>query len=638
MRITHFFKTKGAGLAAGTLAALLATTSLAQDYSEAPMLAEQVAAGILPSVDERLPLEPRVVTPYNEIGTYGGTWRRAFRGPSDDRGPQKLMEPRIVRFVQAEPGVFDIEPGWASSYEINETSTEFTFHIREGLKWSDGHPVTTEDVLFYFEDVIGDDNPWPWPSLLQQGDERAVVAAVDDLTFTVTFAQPSPLFVTRLGREYVWMAKPAHYLRQFHPAYASADELKAAAAEFEVEGWEDLWGRRGKAESYWMNPEVPTLSAWTITTPPPAEQVVFERNPYYYAVDTEGNQLPYIDQITHDLFQDTETLNLWVAQGRIDLQQRHMGVGNFPFFKENEGAGDYEVVIWSGLEVDTLWPNQTTNDPVMAKMFQTADFREAMNVALDRETINEIVFAGLTTPMQAAPPEGSAIFNEDFVAKWAEYDPDRANALLDGMGLTERDSDGFRLRPDGETLEIIITTALFASDINMLELVSEFWSEVGIKTSLDVVERTLYLDRVNANEVMMGHWPMGRAALILIDPAAYAGTLADNSWATAWGEFYLNRANPKDFAVAPPEDHLLNDVWALLDQASTAATQEDAMALGAEVLALHAEAPNWVGVVGAAPNLFIRSNRMGNFPEGFIRDDITRDIGIIPTEQLYIKE
>lgn len=636
MRITHLNMNRGGGFATGLMAALLTTAAWAQDYSQAPMLDALVAAGTLPDVADRLPSDPRIVTPYDEIGTYGGVWRRAFTGASDDRGPQKLMEPRIVRFVQTAPGVFDIEPGWASSYEINETSTEFTFHIRDGLRWSDGHPVTTEDVLFYFEDVVGDDNPWPWPSLLQQGDARAVVAAVNDLTFTVTFAEPSPLFIPRLGREYVWMASPAHYLSQFHPNYTSEDELSAAAAAFNAEGWEDLWGRRGLAESFWLNPDVPTLSAWTVTTPPPAEQVIFERNPFFYAVDTEGNQLPYIDQIQHDLFQDVETLNLWVAQGRIDLQQRHMGVGNFPFFMENREAGDYDVVVWSGLEVDTLWPNQTTSDTVMAELFQQASFREAMNVALDREAINEIVFAGLTTPMQAGPPEGSAIYNEDLVATWVGYDPDRANALLDGLGLTERDGDGYRLRPDGETLEIIISTALFASDINMLELVAEFWADVGIKTSLDVIERTLYLDRVNANEVMMGHWPMGRAAFFLIDPAAYAASLADGPWAPAWGEYYLDRG--RDYATAPPEDHLLYGVWDRLDAASVAATQEEAIALGEEILALHAEAPNWVGVVGAAPNLFIQSNRMGNFPEGFIRDDITRDIGIIPTEQLFIRE
>lgn len=622
-------------LASTSLVSLLMATSLLA-YEEAPMLEAMVSAGALPPVEDRLPSEPRVITPYDEIGTYGGTWRRAFTGPADDRGPQKLMEPRAVRFVQTAEGEFGIELGWVSGYEINETATQFTFTIREGLKWSDGHPVTTEDVAFYFEQVVGDGNPWPWPSLMVQGDTRATVEILDDLTFRISFAQPSPLFIPQLGRDYVWLVSPAHYMGQFHPDFATEEELAAAAAKFGVETWQDLWGRRGLAESFWLNPDLPTLSPWVITTPPPASQVTFTRNPYYYAVDTEGNQLPYIDYITHDLFEDPETLNLWVAQGRIDLQQRHILVGNYPFFMENRAAGDYEVVIWDGLDVETLWPNQTTSDTVMAKLFQTADFRQALNIAVDRDAINEIVYAGLAAPMQAGPVEGSAIYDADLVSTWSEYDPAAANALLDGLGLTGRDADGFRQRPDGKTLEIIITTALFASDIRTLELVQEFWSEIGVKATLDVVDRTLYLDRVNANDVMMGHWPMGRAAYFLIDAGAYAATLTDSPWANSWGEFRMGTG--KEFAVAPPEDHMINQVWDMLDAALVAGSEDEAKAIGAEILALHAVAPNWIGLVGGAPNLFIRSNRMGNFPEGFVRDDITRDIGIIPTEQLFMRE
>lgn len=634
MNLTSYRPRPLAGVITGIAALLISTAAFA--YDEAPMLEEMVAAGALPSVEDRLPIAPRVVTPYDQIGTYGGTWRRAFTGPSDDRGPQKLMEPRAVRFVQTDEGTFGIEPAWVSGYEINDTATEFTFTIREGLRWSDGELVTTEDVSFYFEQVVGDDNPWPWPSLLTQGDRRAVVEIVDELTFQIVFPEPSPLFIPRLGREYVWLVSPAHYMGQFHPDFASEEELAAAAAEFGVETWQDLWGRRGLAESFWLNPDLPTLSPWTITTPPPASQVTFTRNPYYYAVDPDGNQLPYIDYITHDLFEDVETLNLWVAQGRIDLQQRHMRVGNFPFFMENRESGNYDVVIWSGLDVETLWPNQTTNDTVLAELFQQAAFRQALNIAVDRETINEIVFAGLAAPMQAGPAEGAAIFDANLVSTWTDYDPNAANVLLDGMGLIDRDGDGFRLRPDGETLEIIITTSLFASDIRTLELVQEFWGDIGVKATLDVVDRTLYLDRVNANDVVMGHWPMGRAAYFLIDAGAYAATLTDSPWANAWGEYRLDRG--REFAIAPPEDHMINEVWTLLDQALVAGSEEEALEIGADILSLHAEAPNWVGLVGGAPNLFIRSNRVGNFPEGFIRDDITRDIGIIPTEQLFIRE
>jgi peptide/nickel transport system substrate-binding protein len=628
--------TKAARSAAGALVASLLSTAAAYAYSEAPMLSEKVAAGLLPPVAERLPDAPRVIEPYESIGTYGGTWRRAFTGPGDDRGPQKLMEPRIVRFVQTDEDSFGLEPTWVSGVEVDETSTAFTFTIREGLKWSDGAPVTTEDVRFYFEDFIGNDTIERWPGTLKSASGNASLTVIDDLTFTITFPDPSPLFLSKLARDYTWIAMPKHYLSQFHPNYATEAELAAAAAAFGVETWKDLWGRRGKAESFWLNPAVPTLSPWVITVPPPAEQVVFERNPYYYAVDTEGNQLPYIDRITHDLFQDAETLKLWVVQGRIDLQQRHIRTGDFPFFKENEAAGGYEVVTWRSLDVETLWPNQTGPDAVMADLFRDARFREALNIAIDREAVNELVFAGLATPMQAGPAKGSAIYSEALVAKWAEYDPGRANALLDEMGLTARDGDGYRLRPDGQTLDIVLTTALFASDIKVLELVTDFWKDVGVKVSIDLIERGAYIDRTANNDVVMGHWPMGRAANFLIDTGAYSGRLADSPWAPAWGN-YLD-TNDKPYAAAPPEGHMLHEVWDLIGKAEVAASEAEAFDLGEQILDLHAEAPNWIGIVGGAPNLFIRSNRLKNFPENFIRDDITRDIGIIPTEQLFIAE
>lgn len=620
---------------AGAITAVLFSAS-AHAMNEAPMLAEQVAAGTLPPLEERLPSNPRVIDPYEEIGTYGGTWRRAYKGASDDRGPQKLMEARIVRFVQQDETGFAIQPAWASDYSVNKSSDEFTFTIRDGLRWSDGDLVTTEDVSFYFEHVIGEGNPYSWPSLLTTPSGNATLTVIDDLTFKVSFPEPSPLFIQVLGRAYVWLISPSHYMKQFHPAFVSEAELAQAAESFGVETWQDLWGRRGKAESFFLNPELPVLSPWKIEVPPPAETSTFVRNPYYYAVDSEGNQLPYIDRISHDLFQDVETLNLWVAQGRIDLQQRHISVGNYPFFKENESKGDYEVVIWSGLEIETLWPNQNSTDAVLAKLFQQADFREALNLAVDRETINEVSFAGLATPMQAGPPKGALIHNPELVKKWADYDPDEADKLLDSLGLTERDKSGYRLRPDGKTLEIIITTPLFQTNIKTLELVVDNWKDVGIKTTIEVIERSAYLDRVGASEVHMGHWNMGRSANFMIEPGAYEAVIKDSPWAITWGSY---RKDPSaSVSEAPPADHMLNEVWALVDQAEVSGSEEEAMKLGAEILKLHAEAPNWIGLVGQAPNLFIKSDRLGNFPEGFIRDDITRDIGIIPTEQLFIRQ
>lgn len=635
--MTHLSLTGRAflSLAAASVGLAMATSALA--YQQAPNLEAKVAAGALPPVDERLPSNPRVIAPISETGQYGGTWRRAFRGRSDDRGPQKVLEARVMRFVQKDESGFELVPAWVSDVTVNEDSTSFTFTIRDGLRWSDGEPVTTEDVAFYFEVVASDigDDDGNYPDTLVAGGERARLTIADDLTFSVDFAVPAPLFLQRLARDYTWMAFPKHYMAQFTPMYASEDDLAQAAEDFGVATYQDLWGRRGAMQSFWLNPDLPTLSAWTITTPPDGEVATFTRNPYYYAVDTEGNQLPYIDEIRHDLFQDAETLNLWIAQGRIDLQSRHVQIGDYPFLVENEANGDYKVVLWRSLNVGNLWPNQTTADPVLAKLFSTPDFRQALNLAVDRETINEVAYAGFGTPMQAGPAPGSQIVSEALLTKWIDYDPEHAEALLDEMGLAERDGDGYRLRPDGKPLAVTITVNI-AEDLRPLELVADDWERIGIRTTLEPIERTLYLERMNNNDVEVTAWDIDRAANFLIQPGAYEATLTDRPWAQAYGFWRSDPTNP--LAIEPPADHMLHKVWALLDEAAVATSEEKAFALGKQVLDLHAEAPNWVGLVGGAPAVFIVSDRVGNFPENFIMDDLTRDIGIIPTEQLFLRQ
>ena len=119
------------------------------DAMEAPMLAEMVASGELPPLEERIPADPKVVQVVEEAGQYGGNWRRAYNGISDRWGLTKLLEERIIEFeIDPADGTISIEPNWADEFTISYYTRGFTFHIREGLKWSDGVPVTTEDVRF----------------------------------------------------------------------------------------------------------------------------------------------------------------------------------------------------------------------------------------------------------------------------------------------------------------------------------------------------------------------------------------------------------------------------------------------------------------------------------------------------------
>jgi peptide/nickel transport system substrate-binding protein len=611
-------------------------------YSEAPMLAEMVAAGDIPPVDERLPSNPRVLPVYEEIGQYGGTLRRAYKGVTDRWGPTKLQEERIVEFYPDADGNITLVPNWVDEFSINDTNTEFTFHIREGLRWSDGVPVTTEDVRFWYEDIYLTTYFQETPHQnLTSGGNPLEIEIVDDLTFVVKFTDPYPLFPIIMAKESTGspgltrdtFLLPSHYLQDFHPNYKSEDELAALAAEYGVEGWSDLWGSKGPIQSWWLNPDLPVISAWKIETPPPGERVVMVRNPYYWQVDAEGNQLPYIDYITHDLFESLETLNLWIVQGQIDFQARHIdGLGNYTLFKENEDAGNYHLNVWLGGGVDALYPNLNTPDPVLAELFNDPRFRQALSVAINRSEINEIVYSGLGEPRQASPISGSTNFDAEFEKKWAEYDPDTANALLDELGLTERDGSGFRLRPDGETLQVIITTR--NDDTTKLELVKAYWEEVGIKTVINLVERSLYTEQANSGEVEIGEWGFDRQSVIAADPRRYTAALTDGPWAPLYG-LWFDSAGAS--GVEPPADHAIRDVWEAWENAQTAATLDEANQYVQDMVTIHKENVWVIGLVGETPSIFIASNDLGNVPTGFINDDALRSPGNAQPAQFFFR-
>jgi peptide/nickel transport system substrate-binding protein len=604
-------------------------------FFEAPMLAEQVAAGELPPVDERLPLNPRVIPVYESIGQYGGTWRRAYTGLGDRFGPTKLIEERIIEFYMPDAETILLELNWADQFEPNADSSAFTAHIREGLRWSDGVAVTTADVRFWYEDVLMNEAFFPvFPSNLIVNGERARVEIIDDYTFVIQFAAPYPLFpmlVARdtpgaIGLQGTSFVLPFHYLKNYHPNYVAEDELAAIAADYGVEQWLDLWGE-GPIQAWWLNPELPILGAWTIQTPPPANPMVMVRNPYYHAVDAEGHQLPYIDEIVHALADESETVPLWAIQGLIDLQGRH--IGGYDVLKRNESQGNYHVVTWISGTTRALYPNLNTQDPVLAALFNDVRFRHALSIALDRSEILEVSYAGLGEARQASPVSGSPQFDAEFEQKWTDYDPHTANALLDEIGLTERDGDGYRLRPDGDTLSITIATR--DSSI-YLGLVQDYWAAIGIKVELEVMERLEFEAHAQLGDLEMGEWEFDRNVVISADPGRYLGTITDGPWAPLYGQWYESGG---EIGIEPPLDHAIREVWAAWERARSALTIEEARVFVQEMIDIHKDNIWVIGLVGERPSLYIVSNNIHNFPERLIHETTLRDIGLAQPAQFY---
>ncbi|WP_323012805.1 ABC transporter substrate-binding protein [Devosia sp.] len=622
--------------------AALAGTALAAPawaFQEAPMLTEKVEAGELPPLEERLPTHPTVVEALS-VGEYGGVWRRAFNGPGDRWGPTKLMEERVLKWAADETGGAVLVPGYIESYSVNDDSTEFTFTLLEGLKWSDGVPVTTEDVRFWYEDVFL--NPEVNPSIdatLAPGGKPMEVSIADERTFTVKFGQPYVYFLQILAKDSTGepsldrpsFVYPKHYLSQFNNKYASEAELAAAATKFQVENWKGLWGSKGAVTAWWLNPDLPVLTAWQIETPPPADTVTMVRNPYYWSVDQEGNQLPYIDRIEHRLFQDPETLNLMIAQGQLDMQDRHLNLANYTFYRENEERGGYHIVNWKDSNIWSLVPNITTTDDVLRGLFADARVREALSVAIDRELIIELTQSGLGKPVQAAPVSGSQYYVPELSEHWVEYDPDHANALLDEAGLTERDAQGFRLRPDGQRFSLIVE-ANDASYAKTLELLAENYADIGVEMLPRVIDRTQWDNNRSNNDFQMQWMPYDRMTYVPADPRRLMGS---DSFAN---QYYVWYNTDGTSGIEPPADHPLREVFDLWDQASSSASVEVADAHVAEMVRIFAEQGWVIGVYGEGPVVNVVSNRMHNVQPDLVQDDIFRGVGMARTQQFWLDQ
>ncbi|TRL40825.1 ABC transporter substrate-binding protein [Rhizobium straminoryzae] len=624
-----------------SLAVLLATclAGSALAFQESPMLTEQVKAGKLPPVDQRLPEKPTVMQ-VEQVGQYGGNWRRAFKGPGDRWGPTKLMEERVVKWSQKPGGELKLVPGYISSYSVSPDSREFTFTLLKGLKWSDGHPLTTEDVRFWYDDVfLNKDILANIDQTLAPGGKPMQLEVIDEQTFKVKFEQPYVYFLEILAKDSTGdpsldrpsFVFPKHYLKQFNNHYASEEQLKAAAAKFGVPKWSDLWGSKGAATAWWQNPDLPVITAWKIEKPAPGDLVTMVRNPYYYAVDQAGNQLPYIDRITHRLFSDQEAFNLMIVQGQIDMQMRYVEPQDFTFYKENETKGNYKVRRWTQAQTWALVPNLNMKDEVLRGLFEKSDFRQALSIAIDRDTINELIFSGLAEGRQASPVSGSPNFDADLEKHWAEFDTAKANKLLDGIGLTKKDADGFRLRPDGKRLQIVVEMQ-HANGPKTMELVAANYKDIGVELLPRIIDRTQWDANRDNNEFQMQWYPFDRLSVVAADPRIMMG---NDSYAN---QYYLWYSTKGKSGIEPPADHPIRKVFADWDAASKAADRKAADAAVNDLIKTFVTQGWVIGVVGESPAISVVKTNVMNFPDNLIEDDITRGEGLAATQQMWMKQ
>lgn len=607
-------------------------------YNEAPSLKELVEKGELPPVEERLPENPLVIPVVDGIGKYGGTWRRGFLGPSDYNSYVRVVYDGLVRFS---PDGGSIVPRLLESWEANDDYTVWTLYLRKGAKWSDGHPFTADDILFWYEDVLLNTDLTPTvPKWMQNKDGTpAVVSKVDDYTVTWTYNESNTTLMMELanqdgGDKNYAVFLPAHYLKQLHAKYADPDELAQLVKEGGFQTWGELFAtRKNPAE----NPDRPVMAAWKPVTRVSDDVLVLERNPYFVGVDPEGNQLPYIDRIEFKFFQDTQALNLAAIAGELDLQERHIIMGNYPVFKENEMAGKYRVITWptfGGSDAIIAFNQTYVKDPLVGDLLRNRDFRVALSYAIDREEIKEAVFLGLGEARQPVPAPWHPYYPGDDVAyKFTEFNQDLANQMLDSIGLTERDAEGFRMK-DGKQFSIEISVVPnFANWPDVAQMVAANWQEVGIRTIVQVRERAVHFEMRDANEIVTELWNEDTTGFPFtgapkFDPRTQPG-LGIAPLVRQW----LNSGGKEGMEPTPEMARIVE----IIDRGKTVG-EEEQIELAKELFTLYVDQCYEIGTVGLTPlvqGVVVANNDLKNIPLILGNDWPLRTPGNANPEQFF---
>jgi peptide/nickel transport system substrate-binding protein len=602
-------------------------------FKEAPMLAELVKVGKLPPVEKRLPdpTDLMVIKPLKEIGKYGGRWRRGFTGPADNENGNRIVS--TDKLLMWDYTGNKATPSLVKDWRQSDDGKVTAIFLRKGLKWSDGEPFTADDFLFWYTDIYQNTDlvPTPAPEFMINGKPGRLYKR-DDYTVVFEFPEPYFLFVDILagdtligGGQATGMARasfmgayaPAHYLKQFLPKYSSADEVqrKARAAGF------DSWVSYFRNRTNWaLNTDLPVVGPWKTVSPINTPTWAMERNPYYWAVDTAGNQLPYIDRLVMNLAENLEVLNLRAIAGEYDLQERHISLSKLPVFVENQKRGNYSIHLdtsQSGCDAGMLINTAYEADPEIAKWLTSRDFRRAISLGIDRNQLNEAFWLGIGTPGSTAPAEDVAINpGKEYRKKWAVLDIKQANALLDKIGLTKKDAEGYRLRTDGKgrvRIELMSVGGQFIPYTQVGEMIKQQWVKIGIDADVKETERGLAFTKTANAEHHIMFWTVGGSEnlylfprhVLPVDPAECHLGMPFARWYASNGTQGKKPTNPEMLRAFD------------LYRSASGKKEAERTKIAREIWKILVEECWVIGTVGLSPAFMgvrIVKNNMGNIP------------------------
>ncbi len=610
------FRRARSALAALMLTALPALPVWAMDLQEPAVFADAVASGALPPIAERLP-EPALVVDLEAkgraFGTPGGTLRTMVARSKDVRQMVVYGYARLVGYDQD----YKLQPDILESVE-NQDDKVFTLHLRKGHKWSDGHPFTSDDFAYWWNDVANNEllSPSGPPDFLRVKGNFPTVTFPDAQTVVYAWDDPNPSFLATLAQAVPpFIFRPKHYVSQYHATYVDPETLAEVVDENRLRSWAALHNKIDNMHRF-DNPDLPTLQPWVNKSDGKKTRHIFVRNPYYHRVDAHGVQLPYIDNVEMTIVAG----GLVAAKsnaGESDLQGRGLDFRDISILRKGEADGsNYRTFLWGNGYASqiAIYPNLNYNDDVWRGVLRDVRVRRALSLGINRATINKALYFKLAKPGALTVLPQSPFFKQEYRDAWASYDIEAANALLDEAGLDKRQGDGTRLLPDGRPVEIVIETAGERQEVeNALQIIIDNWRDIGVKLVMRPLDRDILRNRIFSGTTMAAVWYGWDDGL----PQSYTSPayLAPRdqqffAW-PKWGQFYQTNGGSGQAPDMEPAARLLQ--LSLDWDGATNAPQR--AAIWDEMLKIHADNVFGIGLLAGAPQPIVVNKHLMNVPE-----------------------
>lgn len=583
--------------------------------------------GALPPLAERLPSEPLVMVPYESVGKYGG--ELDVLSNATEAGTSDFLSVRHVNLVRYSDDLQTIVPNVAKSWEWNDDFTQLTFRLRAGHKWSDGAPFTSADVKFWYDNLHMDTNIFDAPKdYVTVAGEQMTVDAPDATTVVFNLPAPKPGLLAHFATHFGQGFQPRHFLGQFHPDINPDADSYAQGLGFE-NGYDAIKAYWGNSD--WTDTPSPMLSKPDIVgglpkaTLPTLESHIYVRdttegrylvaNPYFFQVDTTGQQLPYISTQDEVYINDNEVRILKLVNGEIDYKSQSLQLASAPLLLENQEKSNYTIYLRPEITIGAFGFNVTHEDPAKREVFGDVRFREAMSIAINRDELNEVGFFGQGTPQQYV---GFSPLPEFVDPAWltykAEFDPDGAKALLDALGMADTDGDGFRELPNGDKLVVNLNFSTQGIAGQTVELVSQNWADVGIQSVVKEVTPDEYRSAQSANQLDVSMWRKSQPlAIVLGNNELWVPPYENyfgNRNAMLWAEWIDSGGSA---GIEPPQwaMDMIDDINAL--QSADQSSQEFKDLVNDMVKAT-AENLLFIGTVNAPAPIY-RNNDLKNFAD-----------------------